>query len=41
MPTRYEVIVDMDVATGGDMKMIETIFSLVSSSPNGALPGLN
>jgi hypothetical protein len=41
MPTRYEIIVDMDVTTGGDMEMIETIFSLLSSSPNGALHGLN
>jgi hypothetical protein len=41
MPTRYGVIVDMDVTTGGGMKMVETIFSLVSSSPNGALDGLN
>lgn len=41
MPTRYGVIVNMDVTTGGDMKMVETIFSFVSSSPNGALLGLN
>jgi hypothetical protein len=31
----------MDVTTGGDMKMVETIISLVSSFPNGALLGLN
>ena len=41
MPRRYEIILDMDVTTGGDTKMVETIFSLVSSSPNGALLGLN
>jgi len=41
MPTRYGGIVDMDVTTGGDMKMVKTIFSLVSTSPNGAMLSLN
>jgi len=41
MPTRYEIIVDMDVTTAGDVEMVETIFSLLGSSPNGALLGLN